>query len=805
MVSKALYCFLFLLFMCFSVQAEWVKLNVVLDKAVIGEASVDIDENNRVKQINGAELSPLIAAYLTEDTSLLLDELVKKNPSMSLENFNKLGIKTQFYERSLELALAIPSELRSSKNVPLGFKRSQVGLLTYDKPYSGYFNYSVLAGYTSDEQINPSVYGNNPKQGFFELVQNLNYFTFESTAEYKEFDSKPLQRAETSLVHDFEKYQTRLRLGDFFTKTQAFQSALNAAGIQIQKQFNIYPERGSLNKRSATIEVKQSSQMEVYVNQALVKRFRVRPGSLNLNDIPMLYGRNLVKVILIDDFGGREEFNIDLFYDEQILAEGVHNFSYQLGVPSYFVDNEKRYYPSVFGSFFHQYGFNDRLTLSTQYQNYKTSRLLGAGFGFLSDLGTTTLDYAYYTDDVVNAANAQKWNHSSPEINYKFLTELRILLVAEFKSREFKTIGAIVPTLSTFSEKYDLILQKKLGLYTAGSLGFSKITGANGFPNDLGRRIGFQSQFVPNWIFDLNYSWSERQTNTDQILLSLTWIEPDGKTTAGVMYNSPNNSTSLRLDRNNLKPFEDYRLSVAATEQSPKNSHTTQNWDISHDYYAQAFETRLRTYGNNNLQGMKSTFQLGFGSAIAWTTDGASASRRITDSFAIISPTGLTGKSNLTIPNGPDQQTLALENKEKFVFPSLSAYHPNNLQFNSTELQTGYRLDRESYLLLPSYKSGIFINLDIQKSVIVTGKLNAEDPEWIKYAYGKILNLKGQDQEIPFFTDDNGFFVIEGLEAGQYQIELSDPRLKPIQIEIKETEGVEIDFGIINLEKKEGT
>jgi outer membrane usher protein len=804
MSSKALTFFYLILLTTFPAQAEWVRISVVCDKAVIGEASVDI-ENNIVTHINGPELLPLVSPYLIDETIQALESLVQNNSSISIENLNKLNISTQFFEKSLELVLTLTPELRSLKSLPLGFKRSQAGLLTYDKPYSGYFNYSVLAGFTSDAQINPSVNSNDPKQGFFELVQNFNYFTFETTAEYKEFEAKPLQRADTALVHDFEKSQIRLRLGDFFAKSQGFQSSLNSAGIQIQKQFSIYPERGSLSKRSAVIQVKQNSLMEVYVNDVFLNRFRVRTGPYNLNDIPMLYGRNKVKVILIDDFGGKDQFEVDLFYDEQILAKGVHNFSYQLGAPSYYIENEKHYYPSQIGSFFHQYGINDRLTVSTQYQNYKTSRLLSTGFGFLSDIGTNTLEYAYYTDDLVNASNAHKWNYSSPNISYKYISDFRLLIATELKTREFKSISAIAPIPSTYSEKIDLILQKNFGFHTSASLGVGKITGQNGSPNDLSRRLGFQSQFIRNWIFDFTYNWTQQQTNTDQILLSLTWIEPKGKTLASLLYTPTNNSTSVRFNKNNLQPYEDYRLSLAATLQEPKNAARNQHWDTSHEYFARSFETRLRLYGNNNLQGTKSTLQLGLGSAIAWTADGFAISRRISDSFAIVSPKGLSKESNLTIPNGPEQKTLSLINNENFVFSNLSAYQTNYLQLNSTELKAGYRLDRESYLLLPSYRSGVFIKLDIQKSVILTGKLNSEASEWTKYAYGKIWNSIGELQVSPFFTDDNGFFVVEGLSTGQYEIELSDPRLKRIPIEVKDTEGTEIDLGTINLEKKEGT
>ena len=138
------------------------------------------------------------------------------------------------------------------------------------------------------------------------------------------------------------------------------------------------------------------------------------------------------------------------------------------------------------------------------------------------------------------------------------------------------------------------------------------------------------------------------------------------------------------------------------------------------------------------------------------------------------------------------------------MFSNLTSYHQNRLQFNSTELQVGHHLERESYVLIPKYRSGVFIPLTVQKAAILKGQLSSEIPEWHTYAYGKIWSADGQLHSSSFFTDDIGKFVIEGITSGKYEIELSDPRLKRIPIEVQEIDNPEIDLGIIPLDKKEG-
>lgn len=796
---------LLILFFVFPAQAEWVTINIMVDNVIIGETPVAIAPLGKITDINGIGIIALLEPFVNEEKIKRIQKLIKPDESLSIEDLERVGIVSVFSERDLQLILTIPNEMRSVKDFPLTIKRTKAGLSLYNKDYSGYFNFSVLAGFSAVSMPSTFVNRDEPKEGRFELVQNMNYFTFETTANYKEFEPKPFQRLETSLVHDFEHTQSRLRAGDYFTGVQAFQSSLPASGIQFQKQFNIYPERGSLTKRSTIIDVRKSSLMEVYVNGILITRLRVIPGPYNLKELPILYGRNRVMVVLIDDFGGREEFQVDLFFDDQILAAGVHNYSYQAGVPAYYAQNEKLYDPRIFGSFFHQYGVNDQLTLGANFQNYDSSKLAGLALGYLSDVGTNVFDFGFYSDDGVKNANAQKWRYSSPDISNSYFAGLRVLLGAELRSSQFKSITVTDPVLPTYSQRYDFMLQKMIAASTAASLSISKIIGQNGSPNDLARRVGFQSQLTRNWMFDLNYNWTEQQRNLDQILATLTWTETQGRSLASVSHNSPNNSTSIRLAKNNTRNFNDFRLSGYASKQAPRDSAASQQMDVAGDYFGRFFESRLRVFGDSSEAEVKTTAQIGFGSAFVWTIDGVAFSRHVSDSFAIISPNGLSDSSKLSIPNGTENDIIYLKNDSDFVFSNLTSYHHNRLQFNSTELQVGHHLERESYVLIPKYRSGVYIPLAVQKAVILKGQLVSKVSEWHTYAYGKIWTADGQLHSSSFFTDENGKFIIEGLTPGTYEIELSDPRLKRISIDVKEIENTEVDLGTIPLEKKEGT
>jgi hypothetical protein len=86
--------------------------------------------------------------------------------------------------------------------------------------------------------------------------------------------------------------------------------------------------------------------------------------------------------------------------------------------------------------------------------------------------------------------------------------------------------------------------------------------------------------------------------------------------------------------------------------------------------------------------------------------------------------------------------------------------------------------------LRPKYRAGLFVPLKVVKSLTLKGKLESAKPDQASYQYGRILDSEGKVFSNNFFTDESGNFVVDGLNYGKYQIELSDPRLKKISFEL---------------------
>ncbi len=797
--------------------ADWLPLRVSVDKIIIGDLNSSLNAKGQATHVKGLDLVSLLDGYILQDKINRINKFIEPDGSLLLENLARVGILSEYNEKELSLILKIPLEIRIVKDFPVSISIKKAGLALYNKNYSGYLNVRGLVGYSDSSTPATYSYLKNPSSGQLELIQNLNYFTFETTANYKEFDETPIQRQDTSLVHDFEDEQLRLRLGDFQTGVQGFQTSMQAGGIQIQKQFGIYPKKNSINRRSTNIQVKNNSQMEVFVNNNLILRIRVNAGPYNLKELPLLYGRNKVKIVLLDDFGAKEEFEVDLLFDDQILAKGVSDFSYQVGNPSYFLGSEKKYFQNSLSSFYHKYGITDETTLFLNYQNYLSANLFGLGAGIISNFGTNFIDVANYSDSNVRSENAVLWRYNTPEINFTYFNQFRFSTNVEFKSLGFNSLSTVPSAPANYSEKYDLLFQKQLTNSSSMSLGATKLIGQNLGADEFTRRFTYQNRFIKNWRFDLSYSWSDRQKDFDQILFSLNWQEPAGRTQAAFAHDTGSKSSSVRVNKVNQVGYNELYLNMYADKQRIRTAlFDSQNVDLSANYYAAKYETRAQIVGQSAGADFNTNGQLGFGSAFAWTADGVSFSRPITDSFAIVEAQNIARGQYLTIPKGLVRDSIKLENNDTFVFSNLASYIELPIKLDSTNLGLSSHLDREAYLITTKYRSGLFVPLKVTKSLVVMGKLISSKLEHVKYAHGKILTSDGQVFSDNFFTDESGNFVLDGLSYGKYQIELSDSSFKKISFELVDSsnnasgttdldsEASEFELGTIRIEKETG-
>ena len=71
--------------------------------------------------------------------------------------------------------------------------------------------------------------------------------------------------------------------------------------------------------------------MEVYVNGQVVSQERVAPGRLDLRNLPLTMGRNDARVVVRDAFGQTRELSSTYYLTTTALAQGVHDYQYNVG------------------------------------------------------------------------------------------------------------------------------------------------------------------------------------------------------------------------------------------------------------------------------------------------------------------------------------------------------------------------------------------------------------------------------------------------------------------------------------------
>ena len=793
-----------------SLFAEIIPNALYVDGVSLGDVTVDIGPASELTAINYDELEKVLIQFVNQSRLERLKLNLRQDRFVSVKDIQRAGFGVNFEEKELRVLMDIPLEMRTIKDFPIMFQNEKVGKLLDDVSFSGYLNLRGSVSNNESTTSNTYTYVQNPAQGQLDFVQNFHFFTFESSANYREFEKENLYKDQSSIVKDFYDMQSRLRIGDYNMFTNGFQTNLQAAGVQFQKQFSIYPSRGSYNRRSTTINIRTASMMEVFINDNMVLRVRVNPGPYNLKELPLNFGLNKVKVVLKNDFGGIEELDIDMLYDDQILAKGVHDFSYQIGRPSFFVGIERQYVDEYFGSFYHRYGLTNEHTLYVNAQSYRDMANAGLGFGWLTKWGTGLLDLTSYSDSVISYAPASRWRYNSPDFETEWLKQFRLFGSAEFRNKDYKTIGLLGSTISNFSERYDVSFQKQFGFETSVGLGFFKSKGENFGGDELGRRLTFQTGFARDWRFDMSYNWSDANPDLDQVFLTLNWFESEGKSQANISHSTANNQTSIGLTKNRRQNYNDLQIDARMTAQKDRNSgDEAQDAGLSANYYGKKFESRLGLNSFNNSGSMSNSAQLGIGTALVWTTEGFGMSRPVTDSFALVQARGLGKGQYVTIPDGQEKDAVKIRNGESFVFSDLASYIKRPLSLDSTYIGAGARLERESYVITPTYRSGLFVDLNVIRSVTAKGRLVGKTKDQVSFLSGKILDAEGKIFSTGFFTDDAGNFIIDGLQYGKYQIVPTDERIRKIIFEISDDGTVvsnddpdagEFDLGTIQIQ-----
>ncbi|UXR65553.1 fimbria/pilus outer membrane usher protein [Bdellovibrio bacteriovorus] len=737
---------------------------LVLDGRVLSEAWLFPRDQAEEFSVEAAPLLESVKPVLKDDLFLKLQQSVKPQGVLTMKDLEASGFSVSFDPPSLELRLGLPSRYRKPQTVDLNFVEFENKKYLRPGEQSGYLNLRTQQSWQYGSDIENKRRG---ATGNVELVENIQSFVLESSADFQEDAVDKWRRQDTRLRHDDEENMIRYTLGDLTLRSVGFQISPSIAGVSGSREFSIQPYKTLTPLSSTEIIIKRSSIVEIYVNGLLFSQLRLSPGVFNIRDFPLASGQSSVRIKVKDDLGQEEVYDFSLLYENSLLAQGIQEFSYAAGLPWQVSGGDRAYDDSaVLVSLFHRRGITDQLTVGVNYQSYFSQLLLGGEVSGVGAWGYLSLQMAQGSESSQKAGYAERLTYRSLDKIMGRQMPVLFMLEAENQDRDFRPVVAGVNSLDPqkYLRRYDAQVNYRFD--SSWLLGVG--AGTLQFASQEDQRIYRSNLMIPlrnQMRLEIAYNKTLQDKEEDRVLLSFFWNESQGLHSASAYHDTLEKTTNLTVHRNNRYQYDDYRWNASIQNSDSRNSRS-----VSGEYLTQPASFRLDHFNFDQNGQQSNVTSVGVNTGIAWVGSRFAFTQPISDSFVLVHSDHLEKNQALMINPTGDRGQAQLGPRDTVVLRDQSAYYRNTLNVDSTSLPMGYLMDQEFYGTQLTYRSGLLLDLKITKKVMVKGQVLLPSGDPLVYAAGDVFDAQGKLVDNSFFTNKEGRFLIEGLEPGTYKV-----------------------------------
>lgn len=139
-------------------------------------------------------------------------------------------------------------------------------------------------------------------------------------------------RLATSLTHDLPDRQARWTLGDLATTPDELGQGMVLGGLSYATLARLDPYRIRYPLGTVQGQALTPSEVDVYVDGQRVRTERVPAGVFEIRDLQTALGARAVQLRVRDAYGRVQRFDQTLYATPRLLAPGLHDFQYVLGV-----------------------------------------------------------------------------------------------------------------------------------------------------------------------------------------------------------------------------------------------------------------------------------------------------------------------------------------------------------------------------------------------------------------------------------------------------------------------------------------
>jgi len=564
----------------------------------------------------------------------------------------------------------------------------------------------------------------------------------------------------TNAQYDDRENLRRLTLGDFFTPAFDVSSSVPMGGVSLSKLYAMDPYFVQYPTAAFRTEVALPSTVVVRVDGNVLAERQVQPGPLDIANITGVAGAQNVSVVLRDAFGREREIQQPFFFAINAgLAEGLHEYSYNVGFVrrQYGVVSDD--YGDLAASAFHRYAFTNAFTAGLRGQATRDLYNVGPFATWQSpELGILAAGVSLGGRGS-DAGGAVSGAYSYTGRNVSFG------IGARYFSRDFAQLADLVSDYRPRNDRYASASAYDATLGTVSAT-YTSTDRYDGPASRVWTAAYTRSLLSGKALLSLNYARTVEPASTSTWLLSLRYyFDTQTSIAAGIGRVGHATTPTLSLDRATPQG-EGFGYSLTAGHRSGS--------DDGDGTFGQAFaqvNAQYLTVGGYYARASRANVAPGFSQVfVAGSLGGVDgtvfAARPVQDSFAVV-----------RIPDMPNVPVHAngwlagtTDSRGVVVATNLVSYYDNSLSFGSADLGLDYAFESSERVISPPARSGTLVAFAIRRNRAIVGTLVGRRDGRDAPLEFREIRLVRDGSTLKGFTARRGEFYLEGVEPGVYEL-----------------------------------
>lgn len=748
-------------------------------RLLIGEVNAFSSAGGEIS-LPTARLIDLIGPRLNDNARERLSTQLSGRISIDLAVAGALETPITYDAERLELAVAIPADLRAQRGVSLvDADLLRRGPVETPAGFSAFVTARSSVDYVHQSQTDETGFGN--ASVVLSGAVRAGGIVAETLALWRPDQAGPdFQRQASRLVYDVVDSPLRIIAGDLLVVPRLFQNAPDAAGLAIVRSYQLLqPMRIVRPSGGQSFQLTVPSAVDILVNGRSARRVRLEPGNYNVRDFPFAQGGNDIRVLVDQGAGPREVLHYSVFYDSAQLQKGLDEFAFYAGVKSDLQPEGPVYSDDWLVSGFYRRGLTETLTGGAHFQADTRTAMGGFEGLWSSQIGLFGADVAVSRADVFGMGWA-----ASVTFERQFAGAGTFDLRFEKRSRNFAPLGELPPSnpyaweasaafSRTFSERF----------YAGADVSYSKGRGV--LPDRAYYRANAGYQVTDRLEFEVNGTYEEAPEYSGFSVFA---------------------TLSFRFtERSNGRAEYDSRYQRGRLAYSTFQGQDVGAWDVSLDANHGAAGGDFNAIGNytteRSLLGLThfTTWDEDFSSisdqrtsvraafSLAFADGSLALARPVLNGFAIIEPHTSTRGGKLVV-NPVDVGHLAASDwLGPAVVPDLSAYSEREVYIEPIGMPVGYDIGSGAYRFEAPYRGGYRIVVGSDYWMTAAGRLLRADGSPLTYVGGEAHEVADPDHPaVTFFTSSDGRYALSGVKPGQWRLTMATTPPTVYEIEVGE-------------------